>query len=104
SSFSLSILSCIHMPRKQAVVGVWAQWMQALDLLSSYLGRLGHEKGAAELAQRYPAWLEGFHCFGGNRSLTGTILVERGWFGLGFDTGFAALFTFLVSFCKERER
>lgn len=48
--------------------GVWAQLMQAPELLSSYSGRLGHETGAAELAQRYPTWLEGRYCFGGNRS------------------------------------
>ncbi|KAK3950292.1 hypothetical protein QBC32DRAFT_347010, partial [Pseudoneurospora amorphoporcata] len=46
--------------------------MQAPDLLSSYPGRLGHETVAAELAQRYPAWFEGCHCFGGNRSFPGS--------------------------------
>ncbi|ESA42177.1 hypothetical protein GE21DRAFT_8940 [Neurospora crassa] len=67
--FPLFIFIFLHSYAEEAGDGgVWVRWMQVVTLLSSFSGRLGHEMGAAELAQRYPAWLEGCHCFGGNRS------------------------------------
>lgn len=83
--------------------GVWVRWMQAVNLLSSFSGRLGHEMGAAELAQRYPAWLEGCHCFGGNRSFP-EISFWRSEDGLDWDPAWALrrylLFLFIL-FCNE---